>query len=77
MFAIIDGRPYLVSNGTAYPTTVMPETRGFIYASEGSFAYDGAAPYTLAEVIAKCEVLDSMPAEGGEEAREEGKEIRR
>ena len=26
MFAIIDGRPYLVSNGTAYPTTVMPET---------------------------------------------------
>ena len=38
----------------------MPETRGFIYASEGSFAYDGAAPYTLAEVIAKCEVLDSM-----------------
>lgn len=60
MFAIIDGRPYLVSNGTAYPTTVMPETRGFIYASEGSFAYDGAAPYTLAEVIAKCEVLDSV-----------------
>lgn len=62
MFAIIDGKPYLVSAGTAYPTKVMPETKGFIYSSEGAFGYDGPAPYTLPEVIAKCEVLDSMSA---------------
>ena len=61
MFAIIDGRPYLVSNGQACPTTIMPDVKGFIYSSEGAFEYDGPAPYTLTEVIAKCEVLDSMP----------------
>lgn len=61
MFAVIDGRPYLVSGGMAYPTKVMPETMGFVYSGEGAFAYDGSAPYTLTEIIAKCTVLDSMP----------------
>nr|DAY85780.1 MAG TPA: hypothetical protein [Caudoviricetes sp.] len=57
-FTIIDGLPYMVSNGRLYPVDIKDGK--VTYSREQSSMTDSMGEYTLAEVMAKCTKLCSI-----------------
>lgn len=63
-YTIIDGLPYLVSNGKLYPVKIEKNGEGYTVTidKENGTETTEKGRYSLNEIIAKCKVLDSTGA---------------
>lgn len=60
MFAIIEGMPYLVHSGIAYPVDIK-ENGDYVLDAEHAFETDEIGHYMLFEIMAKCHNRCSIP----------------